>query len=539
MAAAAAFLERSVLLTADPARHAERALAAAQASLQAGAFGKALELLDRAEGQGSEPLEELQSARADWLRGHVAFASGMGSDAPPLLLTAARRLEPLDLGLARHAYLDAWLAAVFAGRLAAQATLLEICRSARRLPPPAGPPGKPELVLDALTMLVTDGPGTAASALRAAMDAFTGADVTAEERLRLNTFAEGAAIALWDLDAWRALVERQAATVHAVGALDQLPIMLAALGTAVVWCGDFAGAASLIAEADAVCEATGTHAPPFAALMLACLRGREAEAVPLVNATIAGATAGGQGLTVGYANWVTAILHNSLGRYEQALSAATRSSQDAAMYVSLWALPELIEAAVRSGNADLAIEPMARLAESTQAGGTDFGLGIEARSRALLSDGDTAERLYREAVERLSRTRYRPELARAHLLYGERLRRDSRRTDARAQLRIAHDMFDAMGMEAFAGRAGRELRATGETVHRRTARTPGTLTAQEAHIARLACEGHTNSEIGAQLFLSARTVEWHLRKIFTKLGIGSRRELRAGLARLGPDDQTA
>ena len=209
------------------------------------------------------------------------------------------------------------------------------------------------------------------------------------------------------------------------------------------------------------------------------------------------------------------------------------------MYVSLWALPELIEAAVRSGNADLAIEPMARLAESTQAGGTDFGLGIEARSHALLSDGDTAERLYREAVERLSRTRYRPELARAHLLYGERLRRDSRRTDARAQLRIAHDMFDAMGMEAFAGRAGRELRATGETVHRRTARTPGTLTAQEAHIARLACEGHTNSEIGAQLFLSARTVEWHLRKIFTKLGIGSRRELRAALARLGPDNQTA
>ena len=209
------------------------------------------------------------------------------------------------------------------------------------------------------------------------------------------------------------------------------------------------------------------------------------------------------------------------------------------MYVSLWALPELIEAAVRSGNADLAIEPMARLAESTQAGGTDFGLGIEARSRALLSDGDTAERLYREAIERLTRTRYRPELARAHLLYGEWLRRDRRRTDARAQLRIAHDMFDTIGMEAFADRARRELRATGETVHRRTVRAPSTLTAQEAYIARLARDGLTNPEIGAQLFLSARTVEWHLRKIFTKLGIGSRRELRAALARLGPDGQTA
>jgi len=536
MAAAAAFLERSVLLTADPARHAERMLAAAQASMQAGAFGKALELLDRAE---EEPLEELQSARADLLRGHVTFASGMGGDAPPLLLKAAQRLEPLDLALARQAYLDAWLAAVFAGRLAGQATLLEICRAARRLPSPGDRPGKPELVLDALTLLVTDGPGTAAPVLRTAMDAFTVADVTAEERLRLNTFAEGAAIALWDLDAWRALVERQAATVRAVGALGQLPLVLVGLGATTTWAGDLTASAALVAESDTVCEATGAHAPPFAALMLACLRGREAEAVSLVEATIAGATAGGQGLTVGYANWVAAILYNSLGRYEQALAAATQSSQDAAMYVSLWALPELIEAAVRSGNAGLAAGPMARLAESTQAGGTDFGLGIESRSRALLGDGDTAERLYREAIERLARTRYRPDLARAHLLYGEWLRRDRRRTDARAQLRIAHDMFDTIGMEAFASRAGRELRATGETVHRRTVRAPGTLTAQEASIARLAGDGLTNTEIGAQLFLSARTVEWHLRKIFTKLDIGSRRELRAALARPGPAGQTA
>ena len=463
----------------------------------------------------------------------------MGSDAPPLLLKAAQRLEPLDLALARQAYLDAWLAAVFAGRLAAQATLLEVCRAARRLPSPGDRPGKPELVLDALTLLVTDGPGTAAPALRTAMDAFTAADVTAEERLRLNTFAEGAAIALWDLDAWRALVERQAATVRAVGALGQLPLVLVGLGATTTWAGDLTASAALVAESDTVCEATGAHAPPFAALMLACLRGREAEAVSLVEATIAGATAGGQGLTVGYANWVAAILYNSLGQYEQALAAATQSSQDAAMYVSLWALPELIEAAVRSGNAGLAAGPMARLAESTQAGGTDFGLGIESRSRALLGDGDTAERLYREAIERLARTRYRPDLARAHLLYGEWLRRDRRRTDARAQLRIAHDMFDTIGMEAFASRAGRELRATGETVHSRTVRAPGTLTAQEASIARLARDGLTNPEIGAQLFLSARTVEWHLRKIFTKLDIGSRRELRAALARLGPDGQTA
>jgi DNA-binding CsgD family transcriptional regulator len=536
MAAAAAFLARSVLLTADPARYAERVLAAAQASMQAGAFAKALELLDRAE---AGPLGELQSARAGLLRGYVTFASGMGSDAPPLLLKAAQRLEPLDLGLARQAYLDAWLAAVFAGRLAAHATLLEVCRAARRLPPPGDRPGKPELVLDALTLLVTDGPGAAAPALRTAMDAFTGADVSAEERLRLNTFAEGAAIALWDLDTWGALVERQAAVVRAAGALGQLPLVLVGLGATATWAGDLAASAALVAESDTVCEATGAHAPPFAALMLVCLRGREAEAVSVVEATIAAATAGGQGLTVGYANWVAAILYNSLGQYEQALDAATQSSQDAAMYVSLWALPELIEAAVRSGKSDLAAEPMARLAESTQAGGTDFGLGIESRSRALLSAGDTAERLYGEAIERLARTRYRPDLARAHLLYGEWLRRERRRTDARAQLRIAHDMFDAIGMEAFASRAERERRATGETVHSRTVRVAGTLTAQEASIARLARDGLTNPEIGTQLFLSARTVEWHLRKIFTKLGISSRRELRAALARLGPDGQTA
>jgi len=529
-AAAAAFLQRSVLLTVDSVRRAERILAAAAASLQAGSYGQALDLLAAA---GAEPLEELQSARVDLLRGYVAFASGMGSEAPPLLLKAARRLEPLDLDLARQACLDAWLAAVFAGRLApAEATLLEVSRAARRLPPPADPAGQAGLVLDALTLLVTDGPASAAPALRTAMDAFTGADVTAEERLRLSTFAEGAAIALWDLDTWRALVEQHAATVRSAGALDQLGLVLVGLGATTSWAGDLAASAALVAESDTVCEATGTQAPPFAALMLTCLRGREAEAVPVVKATIAAATAAGQGLTVGYANWVAAILYNSLGRYEQALTAATQSSQDAAMYVSLWALPELIEAAVRSGNPDLAIEPMARLAESTRAGGTDFGLGIEARSRALLSDGDAAERLYREATDRLSRTRYRPDLARAYLLYGEWLHREGRRDEARAQLRTAYDMLTAIGAEAFAERAERELLAVGERARKPVIQVVSSLSAQEMLIASLAADGRTNPEIGLQLFISARTVEWHLRKIFTKLGIGSRRELPAALAQL-------
>jgi DNA-binding CsgD family transcriptional regulator len=243
---------------------------------------------------------------------------------------------------------------------------------------------------------------------------------------------------------------------------------------------------------------------------------------------------------VAYARWVSAILHNGLGRYQEALAAARQASEDrSALHISMWALPELIEAAVRSGNTHLAGAALARLAEFTRAGGTDFGLGIEARCRALVSDPQTAEGCYREAIDRLGRTLLRPELARAHLLYGEWLRRENRRADAREQLRTAHAMLDAMGMAAFAERAGRELRATGQTVRKRTAGTVTTLTAQEAYIARLARDGRTNPEIGAQLFLSARTVEWHLRKIFTKLGIGSRRELHTVLAQLGQEGQPA
>ena len=269
-------------------------------------------------------------------------------------------------------------------------------------------------------------------------------------------------------------------------------------------------------------------------MLLASLQGDRAEVTPLIEVTIAEATAGGQGIALTYAHWAAAIFYNGLGRHADALTAARQASQDTpALYMSMWALPELIEAAVRSGNTQLASGALVRLAETTQAGGTDFGLGIEARSRALVSEGEAAEGCYREAIDRLGRTHLRPELARAHLLYGEWLRREGRRADARAQLRTAHEMLAAMGAEAFAERARRELLATGETVRKRTVRAPDTLTAQEASIARLARDGRTNSEIGAQLFLSARTVEWHLRKVFTKLGISSRRELHEALANLG------
>jgi DNA-binding CsgD family transcriptional regulator len=535
LAAAAAFLERAVALTADPARHVERILAAARAHMQAGAFGKATELLATAE---ARPLDDFASARVDLLRGQIAFAANRGGDAPLLLLKAAKQLEPLDRQLARDTYLTAWMAAAFAGSLAGAGGLVEVSRAARALPPPKQPPGPLDLLLDGFALLVTDGPGTAAPTLRQVVDAFAGADTTEEEVLQFGWMAQGAANALWDEDSVRSMLARQVQLARAAGALEQLPFDLVAYAMDDTWRGDFAGADALIAEADVVCEATGGgRIAPYAALFAAALRGNEAEAVPLVEAAIATAEAGGQGGVVTYAHWVTAILHNGLGRYGDALAAAEQAARDAHLYISMWAVPELVEAAVRTGNTEVAAGALEPLAEMTQAGGTDFGLGIEVRSRALLSRGRTADDLYREAIERLGRTRLRPDLARAHLLYGEWLRRENRRVDAQTQLRTAHDMMDTIGMNAFAERARRELLATGETVRRRTVEEPGTLTAQEAYIARLARDGQTNPEIGAQLFLSARTVEWHLRKVFTKLGVSSRRELPAVLATIRPSDQ--
>ena len=346
LAAAAAFLERSVLLTVDPARYAERTLAAAQANLQAGAFDKAVELLASAE---AGTLDEFASARVDLLRGQIAFASGLGSDAPPLLLKAAKRLEPLSLELARETYLSAWMAALFAGRFAGAGDLLEVSRAARGLAPTHS--ARPvDLVLDGLTLLVTDGPTAAAPALRQAASVFASADITAEEELRWGWFAQAAASAVWDDGRWRAMLLRQVQLAREVGALDQLPIDLGALGTDAAWRGDFAAAAALIAETEAVCAATGSRSAPFAAMLLASLRGDQAEAAPLIEATIAEATAGGQGIAVTYAHWAAAILYNGLGRYADALAAAGQASQDTpALFMAMWALPELIEGARAPG----------------------------------------------------------------------------------------------------------------------------------------------------------------------------------------------
>jgi DNA-binding CsgD family transcriptional regulator len=531
LAAAAAFLERSAGLTSEPGCRARRTLAAAQASIRAGAFKKSLDLLVRAE---NGRLDEVSGARIDLLRGQIAFFSGLSSDAPPLLLKAAKRLESLDLDLARETYLNAWMAALFAGRFAGAGDLAEVSQAALALPRPARPARVADLVLGGLALLVTDGPAAAAPSLRQAAGAFADARISAGERMRWGWLGQAAASALWDDVRWRAILVRQVQLARDAGALDQLPIDLGSLGTDAAWRGDFATATALAEEAAAVCAATGARSAPYAAMLMASLRGDQAEATPLIEATIAEAAAGGHGAAAAYAHWAAAILHNGLGHYADALAAAQYASQEPpALYMSMWALPELVEAAARCGKSQLAAAALERLAETTRPGGTDFGLGIEARSRALVTDGAAAEGHYREAIDRLGRTQLRPELARAHLLYGEWLRRSGRRTDAREQLREAHEMLTVIGAGGFAERARRELLATGENVRKRRSETTGDLTAQEAQIARLAGDGLSNQEISTELFLSPRTVEWHLRKVFAKLGISSRRQLRGVLPGAG------
>jgi DNA-binding CsgD family transcriptional regulator len=520
VAAAAAFLQRSAELTVDPARRAERALAAAQASFQAGAFDAALRLAATAE---AGPLDEFQRARVELVRGQITFASGQGSNAAPLLLKAARRLEPFDLGLARETYLIAWGAGNIAGHLTGSDVLLEICRAAQALPPLPDTARPLDLLLDGLALLPTDGHAAATPALRRAAKAL--ADMPVEDVLRWGWMAQSASVTVWDDEGWHGICARQARLLRDTGALAELPIQLAGLGMARSWMGDFAGAAALAAEADSVAAATGSRSAPHALLRLRALQGREAEACAVIEQA---ATGGPSAATC--AHWAAAVLYNGLARYEEAAAAAWQATTNTFdWFMPVRALPELVEAAARAGDPGLARDALERLAETTQSAGTDWALGIEARSRALLSDGLAADELYREAIDRLGRTRLRPELARARLLYGEWLRRERRRIDAREQLRNAYDMFTAIGMEAFAERAARELAATGETVRKRSPGTREELTPQERQIARLARDGLSNPEIGAQLFVSARTVEWHLRNVFVKLGITSRRQLRTAL----------
>ncbi|HEY2438459.1 MAG TPA: AAA family ATPase, partial [Solirubrobacteraceae bacterium] len=500
LAAAAAFLERAVALTPRPTRRTERALAAAQAKYQAGAFDAALKLISTAE---SGPVNELQRAQVELLRGQLAFASTHGSNAPPLLLRAAKRFEPLDARLARETYLETLRAALFAGHLASGGSVLEIAQAAVAAPRPSKPPDAPDLLLDGLALLITEGRDAGTPTLRRAVNAFRDKDIPREHGLRWMGLAARAAALLWDDEAWDELTARLVQLARETGALTLLPLALTYRSGRELLVGNFAVAASLVDEVNAVNEAINASLAPYAALTLAAFRGREAEASQLIEAATAEVLRRGEGQGLTIIQWSSAVLHNGLAQYEQAAAAAQQASEDV---MGSWfrdcGLVELIEAGARSGEPEISADALDRLSQTTTAIGTDWALGIEARSQALLSEREAAETLYRDAIERLARTRFRVELARAHLLYGEWLRRERRRLDAREQLRTAHSSFMEFGMEAFAERARVELEATSEHARKRTVETLDDLTPQEAQISRLAAEGATNQEIAAQLFIS-------------------------------------
>jgi DNA-binding CsgD family transcriptional regulator len=520
LVAAAAFLERAVALTPDAGRRTERALSAAHAHLDAGSPGAAAGLLDATD---VGLLDELHHAQLERMRARIAFVTGRGRDAPPLLLKAARRLEPLDVRLARETYLEALEAVTFAGSLASVGGVLEVVEAARAAPRAPEPPQPSDLLLDGLAALLTQGYAAAVPTLKRALSAHRDS-----EDLRWLGLAVRIAWQLWDHEAGLTLATRAVQCARDTGALSLLPINLTLLAGATVMTGDFAAAAALFDEKASITTATGSPPIYLAEVYLAGWRGLEADHAGIAEEMLEYAEARGEGWAITIVEYSTAILHNGLGNHGAALAAAQRAC--APGDTNNWALPELVEAAARSGRPELARPYLRQLSEVAQCSGTELALGLRACSLALVAESGDAEDLFREALDRMSRTRTTPHLARGHLLYGEWLRGQGRRLDAREQLRTAYEMFLSMGAEAFASRAARELLATGERASKPGVESGGRLTAQEAQIARLAQEGLSNPEIGVRLFLSPRTVEYHLRKVFTKLGIGS----RTGLSQVDP-----
>jgi DNA-binding CsgD family transcriptional regulator len=528
LAAAAAFLERATVLSVGSPRRTERALAAASAKIKAGEFAAARDLLSVAE---SGSPDDFQQARIDLMEAELALLTNRGSDAPSLLLKAARRLESIDADLSRATYLQALSSGYFAGRLATGGGAVEVARAAATTPPPTHAPRASDFLLDGLVAHYNSGYDAGLPILRKGLQAFS-AGMPDDEELRWHWVAGIVARHVWDDERWHSLSERHVQLARSVGALSELPVALNSRAFMLLFAGDLTGAAALIQELQPAIEATGTRLAPYAALGLAVLSGRSGEANALIENITRDVTPRGEGIGLTVVDWAHAVLNNALGNYQEALRSAARSTGYLReMTAPTWAMAELIEAATRSGQDDVAADALARLADTTSVSDTDWGRGIEARSRALLSEGDTAEHLYREAIDHLSRCRVRADLARAHLLYGEWLRRQRRRVDARTELGIALEMLESMGMEAFAERARRELQATGEKARKRAISTSNEgLTPQEWQVARLARDGLSNPEIGARLFISARTVQYHLRKVFAKLGINSRSQLDQALA---------
>lgn len=540
VAAAAGFLQRATELTPDAGRRGARALAAAQTKFDASAPAAALDLLAIAE---MCPLDALQRALLQRLRAQLVIAHHHDGGTPSaLLLEAAKQLDPLDAELARETYLDALRAAVFAGRLGRGDEAQQVAQAALAASPVPRPPRAVDLLLHGLAVRFTEGLSPAVVPLRRALEAVAAQPLHDERRAkgaRLLWLAWPVAYELWDDEVWHGLTLRLVAVARDLGALTVLPLALVYRAQLHVQAGEFAAATALLDEVDLLKKALGetpliyTSTTTSARLVLASWKGEEEQALELIDDTLVEAAGRREGRAISLAEFGRAVLHNGLGRYDLAFAAARRASEHDDLGLHPWALVELIEAAARSGRAGEALVALRSLAERTRAADTDWALGVEARCRALVSTGAVAEDLYEEAVERLTRTRIRVALARAHLLYGEWLRREGRRTDARAQLRTAHAMLSEIGMGAFAERARRELLATGETARKRTLETRDDLTPQEVQIAWLAADGATNTEIGGQMFISARTVEWHLHKVFAKLRIASRRQLRRALVGVG------
>jgi DNA-binding CsgD family transcriptional regulator len=525
LAAAAAFHQRAAELTPEPARRAQRLLAAAGAKRDAGALDESLELLVAAQ---AGPWNARRSAEVERLRGQIAFDQRRYGDAAPLLLKAARRLEPVDAAAAREAHLEALLTAMWAGGQRVPGDLRKAGEAARAAPRGCKPPRAVDLLLDAFALLLTEGYSAAFATMRQGLDGFLALNIGADEvggwLWRAGSRAAGiAALELWDYECWHRLASEQVLFARDTGALVHLQSSLGFLGWTHVVAGELDAAALLVKESRLVAEATAYSPIAHTAMMLAAWRGQVPSAFGVIEGTVRDLRAGGLG-TVS-STYASSVLYNGLGRYEEARDAARQAFECHPVGYGPLIVSEMAEAASRTG--DLALVRMALewLKERTRFAPSEWALGIEARVAALLSDGEAADDLYRQSIERLGHTRVRAELARSRLLYGEWLRRENRRSDAREPLRAAHEMLLTMGIEAFAERARRELLATGGKVRKRTLETRDDLTAQEEQIARLARAGLSNPEIGARLFLSPRTVEWHLRKVFTKLEIHSRREL--------------
>jgi DNA-binding CsgD family transcriptional regulator/tetratricopeptide (TPR) repeat protein len=522
LAAVAAFLERAAALTPEPTRRAQRLLAAAGAKRDAGALEAALGLLA---GVADGALDDLGRARVELLQGQIASEQRRGGDAGRLLLSAAGRLEQLDPELARETYLEA-LAGAMSSDVEVAGGAPAVAKAARAAPTGTAPPRTVDVLLDAFAIRLTDGYAAAAPTLARALELLLAADVGDEDagrRLSVSSTRNGniAALEMWDDEAVHLLATRQVQLAREAGALVHLQFALSFLARSHMLAGDLTAATVTIDEAGLIAEATGNPPLVNAPMILAAWRGDEGRASELIEATSEEATV--RRWTSN--NYARAVLYNGLGRHAAARDAASEAFQPDPIGYGSYLVPELAEAASRTADRALLESALEWLSERTGAISSEWAIGIEARVRALLSEGEVAESLYRESIAHLAGTRARLELARTHLLYGEWLRRERRRIDAREHLRNALEAFTGMGSEAFASRAERELLATGERARKRTVDTRDDLTPQEEQVARLAAEGTTNREIAAQLFITQSTVEYHLRKAFRKLDVKSRTQL--------------